>query len=189
MNLILELEKMLWALNKIYHFLTFRKPNAEFFFRRRDVAWRARLWSGFQRSSRIKQEKTKKQQVFRWRAVPHRKIYFCRWSTISFFHKAQKFTTLSAFHESFYFKSFVAVFTSFSAVLEFREMRRQIFRLKMVLMFSLWSSFLLQWCSAVTFVPTNQMEWDDFVIKQGKVILMHCIVNDEASIKSKKIRR
>ena len=58
--------------------------------------------------------------------------------TISFFYNAQKSTTLSAFHKSFSVKSFfAAVFTAFLAVLKFREMRWQIARLKLLLMFSL----------------------------------------------------
>ena len=58
--------------------------------------------------------------------------------TILFFYKAQKYTTLSAFHGGFSSKSFfVAVFTRFSAVLIFREMQWQIVRLKMVLLFAL----------------------------------------------------
>ena len=58
--------------------------------------------------------------------------------TISFFYKAQKYTTLGAFHESFSGKSFfVSVSTRFLAVLIFREMQWQIVRLKMVLLFAL----------------------------------------------------
>ena len=71
----------------------------------------------------------------------------------------------------------VAVFTTFSAVL---EMRCQIVRLKMVLMFFLWSSFSVWWTSAATCVPNNQMGWNDgFVIKQGKFVSIHDIVNGE----------
>ena len=47
-------------------------------------------------------------------------------------------TILRVFHESFSIKYFfVAVFTTFSALLKFREMRRQIARLKILQMFSL----------------------------------------------------
>ena len=49
----------------------------------------------------------------------------------------------SAFHESFFVKLFFeAVFTTFSAVLKFREIRWEIARLKMALMFSLYSRYL-----------------------------------------------
>ena len=93
-----------------------------------------------------------------------------------FLYKTQKYTTLGAFHGSLFAQFFfVAVLTTFSALLTFRGMQWQIVRLKMVLMFSLWSSFLFRWGSAVTCVLTNQMGWDDgFVNKQ--VRSFWCIV-------------
>ena len=55
-----------------------------------------------------------------------------------FLYKTQKYTTLGAFHGSLFAQFFfVAVLTTFSALLTFRGMQWQIVRLKMVLMFSL----------------------------------------------------
>ena len=58
--------------------------------------------------------------------------------TIFFFYTAEKYTTLKAFHERFSVKFFfAAVFTTLWAVLELRERRWQIVRLKMVLILKL----------------------------------------------------
>ena len=51
---------MLWTLNKIYCFLPFRKPNADFSHPKRAVAWRTRLCHNLHHSSTIKQKKKKK---------------------------------------------------------------------------------------------------------------------------------
>ena len=94
------------------------------------------------------------------------------------FYKAQKYTTLSALHEGFSVKSFfVTVFTTFLSVLKFREMQWQIVRLIMVLMFSLWSSFLLLWCSVATCFDRSLDIFCPFLIWRKKMLFSFLIFN------------